>query len=195
MAIVEPTEEELDALQSGMVKPTDQAPMPDPEPEILARAQQLVDQARGLSTVEVKETVQVTEKDKLTFLAHVLGNQPYTKTFELLGGQFNLTLKTVEPSIISRIDFGVHSDKIRHYNCIMAASIDSIQVGNKKPARVKIFTDTDDNFFAAYETWMAETPQAQYQLIRKCYRSFRLQLRTMLESAEDPDFWPTLSSQ
>lgn len=203
-----PSDEELNSLTQQMTqhRATSDDPhshIPDPEPDIVERAQKLVSggkrAGRSAASVTAEFGRQITEQEKLAFLAHVLGDAPFERQVELLGSRMVVVFRTPSASVSSRIDNWLAEKKISridHFNCMLAASVYSIRFGDGKPVRMNVFAESaEDGGWAAYQSWLHDIGGVRYGLLRESYKQFREALKTLIANAEDPDFWPTLSSQ
>lgn len=207
-----PNEQELEALSGG--RTTRPAPeMPDPEPEVLERAQQILDRAAdGSEDPQVVEGDQplpgesqvhtdpsLTARQKLDFLAHILGGQPYTRSYELLAGNMVLTFRTISArldSVLASLAAAEASDsrQARHAlytNYLLAASLHKVTTRGQTH-ELQVFPN-DEPDLRAYRSWFAGLNREQYLLLLQTFRTFRRELDQLLDKADDPDFWPTPS--
>jgi hypothetical protein len=206
-----PTDQELEALTTGGTSRP--APsMPDPEPEVLERAQQILDRAAdgsedpqvtvgdqplpGESAVHTDRSL--TAGQKLAFLAHILGDQPYSRTYQLLAGRLTLTFSTISATLDSALASLASAEsadrthrRALYTNYLLAACLSRVQEG-EQVSEPRIFrSDTPD--LRAYQSWFNSLNREQYLVILQAFRTFRRELDLMMDKADDPDFWPTPS--
>ncbi len=220
-----PTKAKLDEL-AGRSTPSVQAPspvfsdgppgMPDPEPDILVAAQailtgmikgqgfsEVVDELRGQRIAGASAAPLVDEQLKLQFLAHVLENQPYERTYSLLGGKLTLTFQAVTADIDRKIAVevqsatGVSQDKLsrstrdmQYSYGLLAASLQRITLnGVAVPTMQQL---KDSSWIERFNQWASALDRPLLQLIYRAFRRFEQELEEMLSKANDPSFWPTL---
>lgn len=203
---VEPTDDELESLQFGGVPSGD---MPDPEPEVIARAQQIVDQAieqgdqgsrvwegtGGEEPVTVVRDTTVSDDDKLRFMAHILGDRPYEKTYSLLGGKLRLHFASIQQSLNAILVRMAREHGVSYFEALLLASLKWVEEDGVKVEidLLKQTLSTEENVFLL-ETWLSGgITRAQYHLIRDAFAKFDAELDLLIEKADDPDFWPTPS--
>ena len=201
---VEPTE--LEALQFGGVPSGE---MPDPEPEVVARAQKLINDAAengdaggrvweakpGEELVDTVRDTSVSDDDKLRFLAHVLGDQPYEKTYTLLGGRMRLCFRSISQRMNTRLIETIKTFGGSYFELLMIASLCWVESdGERSDTQFFKSPRSEDHNVNAYKEWMEHSlTRAQYHLIRDTFTKFDSELDLMLAKADDPDFWQTLS--
>lgn len=186
--------------------------MPDPEPHVVERAQKLVDemqQGAQFSQVfdsekkrEKKEkSDSVSKKDRVAFMAHILGDAPFKKTYEFFDGEFKVTYRTLSQYEEGRLLEIVMKEEVPQshherifFQLLLAASIDSYTIKGKTH-RVSIFSQVtqDSDPLARYREWMTETSRERYQLFKRAHKDFRKLLSKMIAEAGTPDFWRSLS--
>jgi hypothetical protein len=171
--------------------------MPDPTPEVVERAQVLVNGAASgsMDSKQVVESV-TTQDDRLRFLAHLLGGIPYRKTYEILGGAQAVTFTTISAVLDTALaklaleDAKEHR-KAKYLDYLMLASLLSVRTGDSV---VEFAPDADPKAFrVAYEAWFVDLNREQYLVLRGLFDRFRGELDAMLGKVDDPSFWPTPS--
>ena len=182
MEILEPTEDELAALQSGAAFSLDE--MPDPSPEIVERAKALIGQEAAIP--EEAPEPEIPEAKLLAFMAHLLGGVSYKETQILLGGRLELTFSTISAQLDTLcakavIDYPEKEREVRYQDCVMLASI---------CPPILTLADKPDS---TLDKWKASVSNEYYSLVRDAYQRFRGSLDRMLEKADDPNFWPAPS--
>ncbi len=202
--------EELDKL--GATK--DAAPssypaseVPDPEPEVLERAQQILD---GLTAGEAFSTQttkpaepELSEEERLRFVAHIMDGKPYTADYSLLGGRLVLSFKSIDAELEGQItklvlgqeaqQAGTPADRnARYTNYLMLCSLASMTCNGQTTMPSKIGMSIKPAQLAeSYTEWATKTNRAQYRLILDSFNDFDRRMQVMLEKANDPSFWPT----
>jgi len=97
-----PTAEELEMLTKG----SSGAPNPDevkaPSPEIVERAQQIVEQrSQGEAMSQVVDTKDViTLQDQVGYIAYVLEGVPFEHTYEFLGGRLRIRVQLDDGDLV-----------------------------------------------------------------------------------------------
>ncbi len=190
--------------------------MPDPEPEILERAQEIlnrVSEGEAFSSVGPQPEVEsaggfdaIDDQEKLTFLAHILGNRPFEKWFTLFGGRFQLCFRSIPARLEREIKgllleeeeagLGTPTDRrLRYDGYMLAASLCRVKLDGGPNTRIEVFAESADNADRqrAYRAWFSELDADHYRLIRTCYLHFRNHISFLMRKAEDADFWPTPS--
>jgi hypothetical protein len=191
-----PTAEELNQLETGV---------PVPEPEVLAKAQEIVKEVVGgktFSDVAVNLITDISDTDKLSFLAHVLGKKAFKKTYKLLDGKLKLTFTSITmetDKLVTRYTLdeekceptATAENRVNRYGqYIKLAALEAIEIdgiNNFKPP----FTGTFQLVQSAL-VGLTHMPKVQYMLILKYAEYFNKLLGTLLEQASNDSFWKTL---
>lgn len=211
--VTTPSEEELEEL----TKPSTPAPgdeMPDPEPEVLDRAQKIINRAgegQGISQfsekpeeaqrrVERSETA-ISAGQKIRFLAHVLGGVDYEESYSVLGGRLVARFRTLTVEEENRLGELVRSNpkipKSRQrveqlrYALPVALTELIIRDGEEQTTVRPSLSCLTDSFERDYRAWVPSVSLSQYRILFDLYTDFRVCIDTMLERAKDRDFWPT----
>lgn len=210
-----PTKAQLDELQARASSsatgpktlPVGPPEMPDPEPEVLEAAKliiegmlkgegfgDVVDQFRGQRLAGGHVTAQVDDQLKLKFLAHVLENQPYERSYSLLGGQLVLTFKAVSAEVDRQVASEVRATDpatrdMEYGHGLLAASLQSIYLGGKSVPAMQI--NTSRSWLERFHTWSLSIDRPMLLLVHRTFRRFERELQELLEKADDPSFWPT----
>jgi len=214
-----PTEEELEALSQPVTAAPerDASSMPDPEPEVLERAQVLLDEASkggGLQASlsnqpeeahrEVSDPIEdLTTQQKLDFVAHVLGGTEYREAYEAFRGRISMVFRTLSPTeeaALGELITGQEAEgqiprkrrKVYYHRYALAASLDELRIDGESVAhRLEC---TSDQFLRDYGAWFKSLSGTQYRILDDFYVRFQTIVDTLLRKADDPDFWPTPSS-
>lgn len=221
-----PDEAELE----GLSNPPVQAPgdtMPDPEPEVLARAQELInragdgeqmasmsDSAEPVAREVVNPLPELTDSQKLRFMAHVLANKPYTESFKAMNGEMTITFRSLsaeEEQILSRMVLKDERDELitkdqrraRYHQYALAGALERIDYEGGATVRVDLFRESAESLVEdgnpdgardIYAGWVRGLSGLQLRIIDRFYQQFVTQLNQLLERVDDPNFWPTPSS-
>lgn len=201
-----PSEEELEQLSNpSIAAPGDSTPEPDPEPEVLKRAQELINRAGNReSEAETPENPvpEISDDQKLRFMAHILGGKPFSERYKLLGGAFLVEYRNLTPleeESLSELVLRWERDqelakgrrRLRYRQLAMATAISSLQL--EGVAVTPRFDANSKQFLEDYQAWLRGLSGGQYQLLDHCYARFRQLLEYLFERSTDPDFWPTPS--
>ncbi len=200
--VIMPTDSELEGLRTGSV-PVDTTPAPSPE--ILARAQSIVDRIVGgesLSQVGGGEAAPVlSTEERLRFMAHVLAGAPYEEQHTLLGCM-GVTFRSLSTSEEELIADTIHLDEregmpkakrsVRYYSYAMGVALKKVVTPQAINTPALIHQDiTPVQFRNNHRAWVKNIPAGQYRLLDGAYRSFADKLRQLYDKADDPSFWPT----
>lgn len=202
----------FELVSSGLEPPG----MPDPEPEILERAQKILDRVadgEAFSTAGSQAEVesaggfdQIDDEEKLRFLALLLGNRPFEKWFFLFGGRFNVCFRTIsahleleiKQMLLEEEGRGLASAadrRLRYDNYMLAASLHRVKIDDQRNTRIEVFVGSasSDDRRRSYAAWLSELDSEHYRLLRTCYLQFRNHISFLMRKADDQDFWPTPS--
>ena len=216
MSAVVPTADELTLLSSASI-PAPGDTVPDPEPQIIARAQELVDRIKSgesLSgesntpdTVVVSEPMRdLTADQKIRFMAHVMAGKPYEESytaFGLLAVEFR-TLSPVEEEFLSELVYADEVEgivakgrrRVQYNKYALAMSLTRLTWPDGDSVVQKVFPTTATLATArkAHASWYGELTGGYYRVIDTFYRQFTSALDLLYARVDSPDFWPTPSS-
>lgn len=217
---ITPSDEELRSLMGARTRKDAGPHMPDPEPEVLQRAQRILDEAKAgvaQSTVTTGDgderqvragqalfDPEVDNDDKVAFMAHVLGGKSFERTYSFLDGQIKITFESImaakDMMLAELVRYEEtkgyaqeHDRKSRYAAYLRAASLKSIQFDTDPPIRYNIFADSGKftDHRNAYQEWMSQLTRVQYQLIKEAHRDFQGRLQKLMSKVDDPVFWRT----
>lgn len=219
-----PTDEEMRKLMVGAEQPPEegdsaQQNMPDPEPEILEKAQQIIDGVKeGEKFSDLQEgddakraikldknpeyDPDVTNPEKVAFMAHLFGDKPFVKSYELLGGRLCILFTTISADldaylsdlIIAAEDQGARKEtrKARYKLYLLAASIKDIIVdGNSVFSELFIDRSSVERSLLEHEAWVKSLSREDFQVLRDSFDDFKNRLDFLLGKVKDPVFWRT----
>ena len=214
---ITPSEEELEALTNPVLSPPGEdpkeGPMPNPEPEVLERAQAIIDKtgetgtfsqiSEGTESAEryITEPIKsISNEQKLRFLAHALGGKEFRETYSAFDGHFVAIFRTLTPQEELILGELVASDenipkarrRIHYTRYAMAVALESLQISGET---IKAQLDCrSSRFKTEFEAWFKSLSGLQYKLLYSSYEAFQKLVDELLQKAYTPDFWPTPSS-
>ena len=197
----QPTEEELASLEVGS---TDIKP---PSPQVAERADRIIDQlvsGEAFSTEggpSPAGRLPYDDADKLEFITHLLGGQPFVRSYDLLGGAMTLTFSSIDAATnlqlarMAAAEQSAPARRLRYNAYLMAASLTELRRRGEPPVRCRVFEPggTEESWRKAHDAWAAGMPREQYLVVRSAYQQFAALLSGLLEKVDSPDFWPTPS--
>ncbi len=218
---IQPDEDELRSLMVGADEPPAASQMPDPEPEVVARAQEIIDEVKdgkSFSTVqegnEAKRELRkdakplsdpdLTEEEKLAFLAHLFGDKGFSKEYEGLDGRLRVGFVSVNASFDAylskllivgeeRRSEPKGTRKARYRAMLLAASVSYVFANGEMVDLPPLFDEMEDPVEALerFEIWLGAFNREEYRLLRDWYDDFQARLDFLLGKVNDPVFWPT----
>lgn len=204
---IRPTDDELEALQTGVPRRDEAQPyqyqgeetreLPEPSPAEKEAIQKAVDKMRG----ERPSEPEIAAQDRLEFMAHLLGNTPFRKTYTYFGGGLAVTLETISSEVEAtlrdlvvgeeRLGRGQEGDRKSRYNgYLMLASLREVRTGSGQSETLRMLEggDTDES-----DEWVSKQRPERLRLFQLAFRDFRELIAQLLAKADHPDFWPTPS--
>lgn len=139
----------------------------------------------------------VSDEDKLAFVESILGEKPYSKSYQLFGGKVSATFqdRSVGDSeaIYARLDEDYSAGKIKseeqwqigleRYH--MACGLKSVKIASSNQNEV---IDLRGDFKERLQRLM-QLPQPVYRALMNASRAFEGEVNFLVEKANDPDFW------
>lgn len=203
--------DELDKLTNPPVNDSPTAAplnIPDPEPEILERAQQILDglnKGEAFSTQTDKPaTPELTEEQRLRFVAHIMQDDPYCALYMRLNDRVQVKFSTITADTedqLTRLVMQQESRKVgtpadrnaRYTNYLMWTSLLTLTFDNvvRPYAGPGKFKDLE-SIEIGYADWLSTLNREQYRLILDCFNQFEQEVQDLLARVNDPSFWPTL---
>jgi hypothetical protein len=195
------SEDQLRALETGAVKvaiqPTNS--IPDPEPAVIARAQEIYTELKTGKAAPVEDTI--SDSDKVAFLAHILEGVVYTKTYKLFNDNMLLSFRTISSTVQDLAHTLSISEEHTEPGCTpenRAARFNSLiaclSITAINGMAVHKYNLNTNSLQALSESWKALkviVSTAELALIKQQYAVFANHLSELIKRAEDPSFWPT----
>jgi len=194
------TPDELESLASGV--PTQEPKkqdIPTPEPEVVARAQELYKANQSNATVTTEPAVQDPIKiaDKVEFLAHVLEGKEYRKSYKLLDDQLYLEFRTISAErheLIGRVmleedrffRYPEESNVLRYRRMLAVASLTRF---DKELIYLFNPSVSEQINLGSWQSFTRAYSKTQLQVILEAFERFDGQLQEMIRKVDDPSFW------
>lgn len=164
--------------------------------------------------MRMKYDVEVTEEDKQSFIAILLGNARFKKKYEFLGGKFVVTLR----SLLADENIAIHQQLVvdhkagelpsenewflRMFEYRIACSLDSVYEGDGKPVAVLPplgdlkHTPPADNpletglvYLRKYVNTQVLAHEVTRRLVGQQFRRFQRLIEALEAMAVEPSFW------
>jgi hypothetical protein len=167
--------------------------------DLKALEQPLSQEQQPKQTLQISTEVIVPDQDKVAFLAYVLDNVPFRKTYTALDGDIVVEFQTVPAMVYDdigklvfieeRADEGRTKDnrKSRRHAYTMAMSIKSLQIGQQLVDQFK-----GNDYRLAYTNLASHLSVAALQVVEKFYNDFTALITYLTEKVNDRSFYSTL---